>query len=835
MLLKPTKDEIDFKVKFVEKYFDPKLCKYDNDRIDIILNDKKGIPLLYIEAKLTLNTQTRAKALAQIVLTNKKQKQILNHLALIYKDENNDILEFIEIKDDSVMFNNDFHWESETPSNPTRDAIDRINDRLNQSAKIVQYQNDEIKEFYANLLKRGDLEIAITLKNMITIFYAWKDALKFKYEIKNEQTLINLFLIDTLNNTKYQDNFKIVGTALGEKPLIREGTNLNAFNIEINEARQEVEFKDTQEREFIDATGHRVKGQITFTIPNLQAYKAFWKKYKRPPVIEEFLKILENSHLLYTDKYRKDTGGEYTPFFFVHEQNKILEKYFEDSKTSLKDYIVYDPCCGVGNLENQFSHEFKRQCYLSTLDSKDVDICKIKDFENVVQFDYLKDDKEPEFSHGGDKLNIQEILKREKKKLMVIMNPPYQNYTNFKGKGENKAISFFNKVLKLEPEVIVFYYMTESFMRDELKNYMNSKMKMYSHIFTTAKNFNLSDWSISQMIFSKSLGDRINDKEFSATRYEKDKTGFNPIKSYRYDLKRPSLVKEINEAIKANQKGMILGNYSYLSNVINLTNKPSKNQIPVTTENLKYCLLSKGLNFNSHGKYFERNFGVLKGKLREIPEELFSDSIALSLFYNKIAFTNKPARNIGGGKNDKLVPLKNYIMPFSAKQLSNACTHNMLNVLYPDKAEIIDRDGMFKEELKPFDFREFLEQFHFSTEAKNLFNAALEIFKYYHASPDYRNKDCNDSFYDITNAIMGKDANAFKDFKDYNEKDKRISQVRVTKGTQGFGKNTIKSVIPSQHLDLFYHFFEVRKILAEKINEELLDAKLLLWKRENIF
>ncbi|WP_304150151.1 hypothetical protein [Helicobacter bilis] len=67
------------------------------------------------------------------------------------------------------MFNNDFHWESETPSTPTRDAIDRINDRLKQSAKIIKYQNNEIKEFYANLLKREDLEISITLKNMITI------------------------------------------------------------------------------------------------------------------------------------------------------------------------------------------------------------------------------------------------------------------------------------------------------------------------------------------------------------------------------------------------------------------------------------------------------------------------------------------------------------------------------------------------------------------------------------------------------------------------------------------------------------------------------------------
>ncbi|EAJ7103200.1 hypothetical protein YZ58_04880, partial [Campylobacter upsaliensis] len=625
-MVKATSDEIDYKVKFTQEYFNPKLCKYDNERIDIILLDKKGNPLLYIEAKVTLNPQERAKALAQVVLTNKKQKHILNHLALIYKENGNDILEFIELLDDSVMFNNDFHWESETPSTPTRDAIDRINDRLKQSAKIIKYQNDEIKEFYANLLKREDLEISITLKNMITIFHAWKESIKFKNEIKNEQILINLFLVDMLNNTKYKDSLIIVGTDLGsQKPLIREGTDLNAFSIEINENKQEVKFIDDKNEKF-------------YTIPNLQAYTAFWQKYKRPPAKDEFLKILEESHLLYTDKYRKDTGGEYTPFFFVSEQNKILEQYCKDSKTSLKDYIIYDPCCGVGNLENQFPKEIKKQCYLSTLDSKDVDICKIKDFENVVQFDYLKDSSEPEFIHGGTELTISEIVKREKKKLMIIMNPPYQRQ---KGRKENKAISFFNKVLKLEPEVIVFYYMTESFLRDELQYYINSKLKMYSHIFSTAKTFNLSDWSISQIIFSKHLGDTINDKSFTAKRYEKDKIGFNYVKSYTYDLERPSLVKEIDTAIKQNQKGMILGNYSYLESSINMTNKPSKNQTPITTENLQYCLLSKGLNFNTHHKYFERNDYVLKGKLSEISQELFSDSIAFSLFYLRMAFTNK--------------------------------------------------------------------------------------------------------------------------------------------------------------------------------------------------
>ena len=824
---KQPQDEIDYKVKFSQEYFNPKLCKYDNERIDIILFDKKGNPLLYIEAKVTLNPQERAKALAQVVLTNKKQKHILNHLALIYKENGNDVLEFIELLDDSVMFNNDFHWESETPSTPTRDAIDRINDRLRQSAKIIKYVNNEIKEFYANLLKREDLEISITLKNMITIFHAWKEVIKFKNEIKNEQTLINLFLVDMLNNTKYKDSLIIVGTDLGsQKPLIREGTDLNAFSIEINENKQEVKFIDDKNEKF-------------YTIPNLQAYKAFWDKYKRPPAKDEFLKILEESHLLYTDKYRKDTGGEYTPFFFVSEQNKILEQYCKDSKTGLKDYIIYDPCCGVGNLENQFSKEIKAQCYLSTLDSKDVDICTIKEFENVVQFDYLENANEPKFAHGGTELTINEIVKREKKKLMVIMNPPYQNYTNHQGKRENKAISFFNKVCKLEPEVIVFYYMTESFMRDEIKHYINSKLKMYSHIFSTAKTFNLSDWSISQMIFSKNLGDKMSDKSFTAKRYE-DNKGFKFIKSYTYDLERPSLVKEIDTAIKQNQKGMILGNYSYLSSTINLTNKPSKNQAPITTENLKYCLLSKGLNFNTHHQYFERNDYVLKGKISEIPQELFNDSIAFSLFFKNCAFTNKVVTNGGGGK---LVALKNYIMPFSAEDLGGACRHNDLNVLYPENAEILGYDMSVLDtpevqekkrnlELPPFDFREFLKQFSFSKEAKTLFNAALEIFKYYHANPYYQNKDYNDSFYDITNAIMGKDTNAFKDLEG---KDSRITRTKTTKGTKGFAKNNLKGVIPSKDLELFYHFFEVRNNLAIKINEELLDSNLLLWRRENIF
>lgn len=80
---------------------------------------------------------------------------------------------------------------------------------------------------------------------------------------------------------------------------------------------------------------------------------------------------------------------------------------------------------------------------------------------------------------------------------------------------------------------------------------------------------------------------------------------------------------------------------------------------------------------------------------------------------------------------------------------------------------------------------------------------------------------------------MGKDPSSFKNLDSKN--DTRITKVKTTSGTKGFGKNTIKSVVGSEYLPIFYAFFEARDILAKKINKQLLDSKLLLWERENIY
>ena len=772
--------------------------------VDVLLKDKKGNHILYIESKYIItNESLHRQALAQTILTNKKQTQILSRVALIYQDKDeNDILELIDCTDNSVMYNNDINWEAERPSSPSKDAVDRINDRIN--GKITQYINDEIKEFYELLKKQGDTQIAITENNINVVYNQWKSNVLFKEKIDDEQDLINLFLVDILNGTTYkkevvEENGLFSGQA-AEQDLIREGTKLSRYRLMlIGDVIDGIKYSGETKSDY-------------YTIADKDNYVFFWRKYKRPPEKNEFLKILEHSASLYTEKYRKDTGGEYTPFCFVEKQNEILAQHY-----NLNDYIVFDPCAGVGNLENQFGKDYKQYCYLSTLEQMDVDICKIKGFENAVKFDYLKDNEQPKWKHGGTLLGIDEICKRENRKLMVVMNPPYQQKTGFK---YDLVIEFFIKVMNVKPDVIVYYTKTEFFLRDTVNVFADSGYKIISHIFSNAKDtFRLSEWPISQVIFDRNRGNEISRHLITVDRYDYDEKNnrLNFVKPYTYVNSRPNLVKELENKIKENYAGMVLGQWTNQSYCLVLSNRQDSTRY-ITSKNIKYALLLKGINFNTHAKYFEKSSQTYKGVYEDISEQLIADAIMFSLFYKGCDFSNCEGN-------------KNYIMPFTAAELG--CEKNALNVLYPEKKEIDLFTQTDVETEMPFDFRGFMTQFKFSKEAQDLYKAALQIARFYHSNDEYTNKDWNDSFYDITNAIMGKDTSSFKDYD--SENDKRITKVKTTKGTKGFGRNTIKYVVNSENLPIFEHFFDVRDVLARKINDQLVAQGLLLWKRENVY
>ena len=804
-------EEVNYKKNFCEKYFDKGTWSLDVlNQVDVLLVDRKGKYLLYIESKYKISNEVqRRRAIAQVILTNKKQDAILSRVAIIYFNEHkDDILELIDCSDDSVMYNNDINWVAEKPSNPTKDAVDRINDRV--KGKITRFKNDEIKEFYDTFKKSQDTKINITEKNFNVVYNLWKNEVLFKEAIEDEQDRINLFLVDLLNGTKYKkslftdiiDHTLFDHMKVGEKeedtdePLIREGTNLSNYVMMKNgEVIDGFKYSGAQHSHY-------------YTIANAEEYNSFWKRYKRPPEKHEFMNILERSSKLYSEKYRKDTGGEYTPTCFVELQNKILHEHY-----NMDDYIVCDPCAGVGNLENQFGKDYKQYCYLSTLEQMDVDTCKIKGFENAIQYDYLKDDKQPLWKYKGHVLPIQEIARLEGRKLMIVMNPPYKRR---KGLKYDMAIHFFIKALELRPDTIVYYCKTEFFLRNTISVFANSGYNIISHVFSNAKEtFKISEWPISLIVFDKLKGKPIPKEKFTAQRYELNKINLLEYKNtYTYDNSRPNLIDEIEKEIWNNNNGLILGQWCYLRNVMYISNGGKEKTNKITSNNLKWCLLSKGINFNSHDKYYERSYATYRGLVEDINQELFSDAIMFSLFYKQFGFSNKEG-------------CKNYIMPFSSEELG--CAKNDLNVLFPEMTDLFDEQPS----AKSFDFREFLKQFDFSEEAKVLYQAALEIFKYYHRSAEYPNKDFNDSYYDITNAIMGKDVTTYATIEKAN--DKRLTKVKTTKGTKGFGRNTIASAVGSKDLPIFIKFFDARDVLAKKINKQLLEQKLLLWERENIY
>ena len=85
---------------------------------------------------------------------------------------------------------------------------------------------------------------------------------------------------------------------------------------------------------------------------------------------------------------------------------------------------------------------------------------------------------------------------------------------------------------------------------------------------------------------------------------------------------------------------MLLGQWTNQNYCLVLSNRRTHIQL-IKTGNLKFALLLKGINFNTHGKYFETSNLTYRGLVSEISEELESDSIMFSQFYKGNNFSNK--------------------------------------------------------------------------------------------------------------------------------------------------------------------------------------------------
>ncbi|NMM14631.1 MAG: hypothetical protein HHJ17_14005 [Rhodoferax sp.] len=165
-----------------------------------------------------------------------------------------------------------------------------------------------------------------------------------------------------------------------------------------------------------------------YELGNKEGYRQFWAIYHKPPKSEYRDYLLERRDSLIPLDERSFKGAYYTP---LHVVDKAYDKLTEVLGNNWqKDYLVWDMCCGVGNLE--VKHSNPRNIYMSTLDQPDIDVMKATKTcvaAQRFQYDYLNDDVTLEGQIDYSLSNKVPAPLRAAiaagRKILVLINPPY--------------------------------------------------------------------------------------------------------------------------------------------------------------------------------------------------------------------------------------------------------------------------------------------------------------------------------------------------------------------------------------------------------------------------
>lgn len=286
-------------------------------------------------------------------------------------------------------------------SNYTQEALEAISAHIGTHFVSFRIETHE-QEFIStikNAIKNGDIiRTQITPDNLKQVFDKWVKMVGQEIKGVAPEDYALLFFADIMHD----------GTASTHDGLSAE-----------------LMFKNT-------APVFCLKGK-NYELGNREGYRQFWQIYHRPPEVEYRNYLLERRDSLIPLDERSFKGAYYTPLTVV---DKAYDKLTETlGKNWQKEYIVWDMCCGVGNLE--VKHSNPRNIYMSTLDQADVDVMRATKTcvaAQRFQYDYLNDDITDDGKIDYTLTNkVPESLRRaiaEGKKILVLINPPYAEAAN---------------------------------------------------------------------------------------------------------------------------------------------------------------------------------------------------------------------------------------------------------------------------------------------------------------------------------------------------------------------------------------------------------------------
>jgi hypothetical protein len=294
----------------------------------------------------------------------------------------------------------------------TQEALDAISAHIGThfvSFKISSHEDEFISTVKA-AIKSGDIiRTQITPDNLKQVFDKWVDMIGREIAGVIEEKYALLFFADIMH-----DGTVSTHTNLPAELLHKNGAPV--FNLD---------------------------GRM-YELGNKEGYRRFWAIYHRPPKSEYRDYLLERRDSLIPLNERIFKGAYYTP---LHVVDKAYDKLTETlGKSWQKEYIVWDMCCGVGNLE--IKHSNPRNIYMSTLDQADVDVMKATKTcvaATRFQYDYLNDDiaEDGQIDYGLSN-KVPAPLRAAiaaGKKILVLINPPYAEVASGMAGGKKMGVA----------------------------------------------------------------------------------------------------------------------------------------------------------------------------------------------------------------------------------------------------------------------------------------------------------------------------------------------------------------------------------------------------------
>ena len=383
---------------------------------------------------------------------------------------------YADIQD--IFYQNDFNWKVAPSDTETREfkqvyaQIEKVINNIPWETYIFNFKKDEkeLKRFIRDNFVVGKSEatkIKIDKNNFIIIYNKWLETVKPTIQVDDWNIAKKNGIID--GDFYLADLLSAENKTLKAKLFVLLKTDHYVLDRKFDESGFE-NFKATS---FSD---------------NQKAHTQFWAKYERPPLEEYWDYIIERRDLLVPQDVRERKGSFFTPKIWV----ELSQKYIADvlGNDWQDEYYVWDCAAGTGNLLAGLTNKYN--IWASTLDKADVDVLKdrIRNGANllkshVFQFDFLNDD----FSKLPQ--DLQGIINdpKRRKKLIIYINPPYAEAANYgrskTGVSSTKTYSEFKNIISFAVNELFSQFFARIY-----KELPNCKLASFSKLkYVTASNF----------------------------------------------------------------------------------------------------------------------------------------------------------------------------------------------------------------------------------------------------------------------------------------------------------------------------------------------------------